>query len=98
MVEMHNEKQKKNTVQPLTAGLAVGAALGAAAVVLSNKKNQEKVKHAFKKAQKWANEKTEQIKARSEDAVEEAKEITMDMDDSDDKSKSTQHHGHTGVN
>jgi hypothetical protein len=52
MTDVHKKKETKsaNTVNPLVAGIAGAVAGGmavAAAVVMSDKKNQEKVKDAF---------------------------------------------------
>lgn len=68
------QTDKKNTLKPLTAGFAVGAALGAAAVALTDKKNQNKIKHALKKVREWAGEASESFTATSEDMIDEVQQ------------------------
>lgn len=60
---MTNTTDKAKGSVGVAAGLAVGAALGAAAVALSDKKNQQKVKHSLDKARKWAEKTTEKLKS-----------------------------------
>jgi uncharacterized membrane-anchored protein YhcB (DUF1043 family) len=65
-----NETKQKKSGSPLAAGVILGAALGAAAVLLSNKKNQDKVANAMKKAKEWVNEKKDTVSDQMSDIAD----------------------------
>lgn len=77
MMTSHNTRT--NNSGGLATGLAVGAAIGAAAVALSDKKNQQKVKHAVHTVKKWAEEKTGEFKSASKDMFDKTEEEMEDI-------------------
>ena len=51
-------------------GIAVGMVIGAAAVALKDKKNQEYVKKSIKKVKEWAEKTSAQVKKKTDNAVD----------------------------
>ena len=71
---MKKTKQKKG-VNPIVAA-AVGAAVAAGAIVLSNKDNQKKIKGAFNKAKDKVTGRVENEKKMVEEKIAEGKSKT----------------------
>ncbi len=71
---MNDKKQTGNGVNPLVVG-AVGAAVGAVAVALSDKKNRDKVMETLNQA----GDKAEKLRSEAEDKMDDVKSQVDDM-------------------
>ncbi|HSW87770.1 MAG TPA: hypothetical protein VLG12_01265 [Candidatus Saccharimonadales bacterium] len=71
------DQHKGNPIKPVIAGAAVGAAVAASAVILSDKKKREKVIQTMHTMKDKTNHMMHQAKAK----VDEFREITDDLRD-----------------
>ncbi len=76
--EIMSDTKKNQSINVALAAGAVGAAVGAAGVLMMDKKNQKKVAKGVTKIREWSEKTVEDLKKRNEETLEVGGEILND--------------------